>query len=139
MTCSARRASPARWTCSRSMSMKRLLDLERRRRDPVRVLVLEYNGTWSPAHAVTIPYDPDFRLDVSRTPYYCGASLAAFIQLSRAKGYRLIGGEQRGVNAFFLRADVGSDLFPEVAAAAVQWPTDARDHYDWGTRTWIRV
>jgi hypothetical protein len=121
------------------MSMKRLLDLERRRRDPARVVVLEYNGTWSPAHAVTIPYDPDFRLDVSRTPYYCGASLAAFIQLSRAKGYRLIGGEQRGVNAFFLRRMWEATSFRKSPPAAVQWPTDARDHYDWGTRAWIRV
>jgi len=38
-----------------------------------RVVVLEYNGVWKAEHAVTVPYDPKFALDFSRTPYYCGA------------------------------------------------------------------
>jgi hypothetical protein len=44
---------------------------------------------------------------------YAGASLPAFVKLARRKGYRLIGCNGIGHNAFFLREDVGRDYFPE--------------------------
>jgi hypothetical protein len=113
------------------------------------VVVVEYAGIWTAAHAVTIPYDPAFRLDTSRKPYYCGASLPAFVALGRAKGYRLIGQESVGINAFFLRNDVGADLFPEVSAATCLGIPRPRgedyappwdDDYPWGAeRPWVRV
>jgi hypothetical protein len=102
-----------------------------------RVVVLEYHSSWSAARAVSIPYDPAFHLDVSRTPYYCGASLAAFVALGRTKGYRLIGAERHAVNAFFLRADVGPTVFPEVPVAhCVPEPDDTYDLNCCVTTTW---
>jgi len=57
---------------------------------------------------VTIPYDPQFRLDQAPTRAYRGASLAALTHLARRKGYRLVASER--VNAFFVRSDVGPGL-----------------------------
>lgn len=46
---------------------------------------------------------------------YGGASLPAFNKLAVSKGYRLIGANQIGHNAFFMRNDVGCEFFPEVS------------------------
>ena len=105
--------------------------------DP-RAVVLEYQPIWGPDHAVTVPYRDDFALDHSDTPFYCGASLAAFVKLAREKGYRLIGCNRQQFNAFFLRNDVGADLFPEVEAASCLVNV-AQDEHDWGDRVWERV
>lgn len=102
-----------------------------------RVVVLEYNAIWSAAHAVTIPYRADFRMDFSRVPFYHGASLAAFVKLGREKGYRLVGCERSQVNAVFIRSDVAPELFPEVPAEKCLSYT--YDEYDWGERVWIPV
>ncbi|MBK7277549.1 MAG: hypothetical protein IPI08_13660 [Betaproteobacteria bacterium] len=48
---------------------------------------------------------------------YSGASLPAFVSLAARKGYRLVGTQSLGFNAFFVRNDVGTDLLPEVSAA----------------------
>ena len=60
-------------------------------------------------------YVPDYRLDLATQPYRCGASLAAFARLARAKGYRLVGVQSLGFNAFFVRDGVGEDLLPELS------------------------
>jgi len=78
-----------------------------------RVVVLEFNAAWGCERSVTIPYDPGFRLDLSNPPYRCGASLPAFTRLARAKGYRLVGVQSFGVNAFFVRNGIAEDLLPE--------------------------
>jgi hypothetical protein len=83
-----------------------------------RVIVLEYNWMWGAERAVTIPNRPDHvwsNADDTR-PYF-GASLPAFVKLGREKGYRLIGCEEWGFNAFFMRNDVGREIFPEIDAA----------------------
>lgn len=74
-----------------------------------RVVVMEYNASWGPARALTIPYDPDFQR--SKQPAelrgrYFGASLPALVALGRGRGYRLVCVDQEGINAFFLRDDV---------------------------------
>ena len=49
---------------------------------------------------------------------------------ARRKGYRLVGAQALGFNAFFVRDDLGADLLPEVSAAAcldrpfVRWATE---------------
>ena len=65
--------------------------------------------------SVTVPYDPQFYTKKNnRNKYYNGASLAAFVRLGKEKGYRLVGVERYGFNAFFLRNDVAQEIFPEV-------------------------
>jgi len=102
-----------------------------------RVVVVEANLVMS-ASSVTVPYSSDFRAEwvplrkgdaaadagarrgrsdfCSRFAVYAGASLPAFVKLAKTRGYRLIGSNGIGYNAFFLRDDVGRDLFPEVSA-----------------------
>ena len=81
-----------------------------------RVVVLEYNNLWPATDSVSVPYGPDFVADYGPTgPNYAGASLAAFVSLGRQKGYRLIGCERYGFNAFFVRNGLGEELFPEVS------------------------
>jgi hypothetical protein len=79
-----------------------------------RVVILEFHSIWGPDKAVTIPYNPDFMRD-DANPDYCSASLAAFVKLGKSKGYRLIGAQRYGFNAFFMRDGVGEDIFPEVS------------------------
>jgi hypothetical protein len=101
-----------------------------------RVVVLEYNAVWRPDRAVSIPYDPDFVLDFSRTPFYCGASLAAFVALGRKKGYRLVACEHCEINAFFVRNDLVAELMPEIPASN---GLGRSFDYDWGGRSWVEV
>jgi hypothetical protein len=79
-----------------------------------RVVVLEFTSRWGPHQAVTLPYQADFRMNWDRHPWCSGASLAAFANLGRERGYRLVGTHRLGFNAVFLRSDIGNDLFPEV-------------------------
>ncbi len=74
-----------------------------------RVVVVEYNSAFGAERAVTIPYDPQFDRHKYRFVYY-GASLAALARLGAAKGYRLVTTEPAGVNAYFLRNDVGLEI-----------------------------
>ena len=80
-----------------------------------RVVVLEFNGSCGPERSVTMSYVPDYRLDPTTQPYRCGASLPAFVKLGRAKGYRLVGVQSLGFNAFFVRHGIGEELLPEVS------------------------
>ncbi|MCS6815611.1 MAG: hypothetical protein NZ772_18820, partial [Cyanobacteria bacterium] len=83
-----------------------------------RVVVVEFNNLWGADQAVTIPYDPHFVAEFSpEGPDYCGASLPAFVKLGREKGYRLVGCNLYGFNAFFVRNDLGQDVLPEIDPA----------------------
>lgn len=83
--------------------------------DP-RVVVVEFNAQCGPESSITIAYQPDFRLDLTARPYRCGASLEAFVRLGISKGYRLVGVESRGINAFFVREGLGDALLPGLSA-----------------------
>lgn len=84
-----------------------------------RVVVLEYMGYWGPEKSVTVPDIPDFnRLTGPEDDYsYQGASLPAFVKLAHQKGYRLIGCNQLGNNAFFIQDGLGEDIFPAIDVA----------------------
>jgi hypothetical protein len=105
-----------------------------------RVVVLEYNNLWGPEESVTVPYAADF---VSRGPQ--GASLGAFVKLGRKKGYRLVGCNRYGFNAFFVRRGLGETAFPEVTAAScLDNPFTARIQRRRGAqspdeREWVKV
>lgn len=86
-----------------------------------RLCVFETNDIIPGDLSVTIPYVPDF--DYLSLPErqrdFRSASLLAMSRLSASKGYRLIGSHRHGYNVFFLREDVGKDVFPEVSIDAV--------------------
>jgi hypothetical protein len=76
-----------------------------------RVVVLEAHNIIGPDKSVTVPYDANFRIEI---PDYCGASLAAMAKLGAQKGYRLVGTNRIGLNAFFISNDICEDIFPSV-------------------------
>ncbi len=79
-----------------------------------RIVMVEYQDMFLPDESLTIPYKPDFnRFDIH--PEYFGASLAAFVNLAHKKGYRLVGCNRYGYNAFFVRNDLALDILPEVS------------------------
>ena len=86
-----------------------------------RVVVLEYQNILGPERSWTVPYADDFSArnypKTDGTPDFCGASLSAFVKLGRRKGYRLVGVNRYGYNAFFVRNDLGGDLLPEIQAS----------------------
>jgi len=52
--------------------------------------------------------------DNTGLPNFCGASLPAFVKLAKKKGYRLVGCNRYGYNAFFLRNPLGVREIPEI-------------------------
>ena len=84
-----------------------------------RVLVIEYNGKFPPPMDLVPPYDPGHAWDGSD---YNGASLQAIANLATRRGYRLVGTNITGVNAFFVRDDLAAGHFAECDAAVLYNP-----------------
>lgn len=87
-----------------------------------RVVVLEYQDILGPERSWTVPYSDSFSASdhglTGSMPNFAGASLRAFVNLGREKGYRLVGVNRLGFNAFFVRNDIGVDILPEVPVEA---------------------
>ena len=66
-----------------------------------RVIVIEYNSTIHVEESKVIEYNPKAKWDCTN---YFGASLLALTKLGESKGYRLIGCDSNGINAFFCKA-----------------------------------
>ncbi len=83
-----------------------------------RVCVFETHNV-IPSHlALTMPYDPTFRIRKEHQDFR-SASTLAMTKLSKEKGYRLIGAHRHGFNVFFMRNDIGTDIFPEISVESV--------------------
>jgi hypothetical protein len=83
-----------------------------------RIVAIEYNAAFGPERAVTVPYQAVFdRWAAHPSGLYYGASLAALERLGREKGFRLVGCDSAGVNAFFVRDDVAPPALLPVPAA----------------------
>ena len=81
-----------------------------------RVLVIEYNGKFPPPIDLVLPYNPAHRWDGSD---YAGNSLQAIANLAARRGYRLVGTNITGVNAFFVREDLVASHFADQDVAAL--------------------
>ena len=104
-----------------------------------RILVIEYNSTFGPDAAVTVPYDPAFvRGRAHWSHLYWGASLTALDAVATRKGYVLVGGNSAGNNAFWVREDVLGDLHRATVdeAYAVSRFRESRDES--GRLTYVR-
>jgi hypothetical protein len=76
-----------------------------------RILVVEYNSVWGAERAVSVPFDPGFdRVSAHWSSLYFGASLAAYCHLLARRGYRFVGSNSAGNNAFFVRDDIAGAL-----------------------------
>lgn len=75
------------------------------------IVIVEYNSIFGKNTQWTIPYDPHFiRKDKHSSCLYAGASLKAFVELGKEKGYNFIGCNSKGNNAYFLRKDKCGDF-----------------------------
>ncbi len=94
-----------------------------------RVVVIEYNSKFRPPTEWVKPYQKDHIYD--GTDYF-GASLQSFENLFSKRGYKLVGCNISGSNAFFIRNDLVGDKFCE--------PFSAKNHYEparyWLTEIW---
>lgn len=83
-----------------------------------RVVVVEYQDIIGPEKALTVPYSDDFNAykypSTLGMPNFSGASLPAFVKLARQKGYRLVGCNKYGYNAFFIQNSLGKKDIPEI-------------------------
>jgi len=84
-----------------------------------RVLIIEYNGKFPPPMSIAQKYN---RSNIWRGTDYNGSSLEAITKIAIQKGYRLVGCNIIGTNAFFVRADLVQDKFLE--------PFTAENHYE---------
>ncbi len=92
-----------------------------------RVVCIEYNAGLGPERSCTIPYAADFdRFSVHPSGFFAGASLAALETLGKDKGFRLLGCDSTGTNAFFLRDDIATPQFPTLTAREAYKP-----HANW--------
>ena len=96
-----------------------------------RVIIVEYQDILGPEATLTVPYKPDFnRYDLH--PDFFGASLSAFVKLGKEKGYRLIGTNNLGYNAFFVKNGIGEEVLPEISVNScfshpkVKWGIETR-------------
>jgi hypothetical protein len=82
-----------------------------------RVVVVEFQCILGPVNSLVVPYQDSFECHKSdRFGIYNSASLAAFVKLGKEKGYRLVGVNRYGYNAFFVRDDIATNILPEVNA-----------------------
>jgi len=80
-----------------------------------RVVVTEIQCIWGASHALTVPYSKSFQAPmVNGLPLYAGATLPAFVKLAKKKGYRLVGVNELGINAFFVKDHLCGSALPAV-------------------------
>jgi hypothetical protein len=84
-----------------------------------RLIVVETHNVAPSERSITIPYGADFDYHKSPQGDFRGVSLLAMVRLCRQRGYRLIGAHRHGFNAFFLRDDAETEIFPEVSVESV--------------------
>jgi hypothetical protein len=90
--------------------------------DPI-IVVVEYNSLFGAARAVAVPYDPAFDYGLAHYSHlYWGCSLRALELLSERKGYALVGSNNAGNNAFFVRQDCLNGQPKLTAAQAYREP-----------------
>lgn len=80
-----------------------------------RVVVLEYQDALGPERSLTVPYTDNFEVNLNiEMPNFFGGSLPAFAKLAKKKGYRLVGCNRYGYNAFFIRGSLGEQEIPTI-------------------------
>ena len=92
-----------------------------------RVICIEYNSGIGSRYSWTIPYSKEFeRFSAHPSGFFAGASIKALESLGEKKGYRLVGCDTTGTNAFFLRDDLGNNQIPTLTASEA-----FRPHRNW--------
>lgn len=88
-----------------------------------RVVVIEYNAQMGDTRSISTVYDPDFYCGNKHpSNLYHGASLCALTKLAENKGYRLVGCDSSGTNAFFVLNKENSNRLPTVSPQYAYFP-----------------
>jgi len=85
--------------------------------DSVSVVVVEYNPLFGHNMAVTVARDDSFdRTSKHYSWLYYGASLKAFVDLLRTKGFEFVGTNRVGNNAFFVKKELRNQFSLEISS-----------------------
>lgn len=76
-----------------------------------KICVVEYNAAFGPDRSLTIPYREDFRVQEQASPLYFGVSVSGWRKFFSGRGYRFIGADSSGTNAFFVDPDAFDAAF----------------------------
>ena len=88
-----------------------------------RIVSVEYNASFGPTASVSTPYRDDFiRHNFHKSGLGHGASFRALISLGADKGYLCLGPDSTGLNLYFLRSDIKSDLRSDSSGEVVFRP-----------------
>jgi hypothetical protein len=103
------------------------------------IVVVEYNSVFGSTPAWSVPYDPAFvRTQRHYSNLYYGASLQALEILAFEKGYRLIGSNSAGNNAYFVRQDRLKNLTVQTALECFVDSKFAESRNEKGQLTFLR-
>jgi hypothetical protein len=94
------------------------------------ICICEYNAVFGNVWPLSVPYEPNFaRAQPEFNNLYFGASITALQSLASRKGYRFLGTNSEGVNAFFVRQDYASK-FESLLANPTAQPSKFRESRD---------
>jgi hypothetical protein len=79
------------------------------------IIIVEYNAIFGSERKISVPYDKKFnRTKAHYSNLFFGASLPALAYLAHIKGYELVGCNNAGTNAFFVRENLLNDKISKV-------------------------
>ena len=85
------------------------------------IIIVEWNSLFGSKKSVTTPYDDNFVREKKHfSGQYWGASIKAFHDLMKSRGYFLVGSNMAGNNLFFVREDRKNDLIEKKTSEAFQ-------------------
>ncbi len=94
------------------------------------IFICEYNAVFGDVWPISIPYEPQFVRSWPQFHHlYWGASVGALRSLATRKGYRFVGTNAAGNNAFFVRDDYASRIEPSILNI-VAMPSKFRESRD---------
>jgi hypothetical protein len=95
------------------------------------ILIMEYNAVFGVDRAIVVPYEASFqRTKAHHSNLYFGLSLKALYILAKRWGYGIVGTNDAGNNAFFVRRDLLNDRVKEVDLAVAYSASKFRESRD---------
>lgn len=93
--------------------------------------ICEYNAVFGDVHPICTPYDQNFnRTKAHHSNLYFGASIPALCSLAAKKGYRFVGTNSAGNDAFFVREDYASRFVDGSLLQIRSFPSRFRESRD---------
>jgi len=82
-----------------------------------RVVIIETQIAYG-MNSIVVPYDKNY-VYPGKHPDYFGASPVAMEKLARKKGYRLVGANNYGFNAIYVKNGIGEAILPAVSVESI--------------------